>query len=101
LNSSSDSDSDPEGGELPEIITYKKEEEEEVESIPKKKLKKKRNEKNIEERVPKVTHKREVNKPKSFSISFPSYSFLLQQSKKKLLKLRLIVHNLSKQQVFR
>ncbi len=57
MNSSSDSDSDPEGGELPEIISYKKEEE----TISKKKLKKKRTEKTVEERVHKVTRKREVN----------------------------------------
>jgi hypothetical protein len=55
LNSSSDSDSDPEGGELPDIV-YKKEEQ-----TPKKKLKKKRTEKAIDERVPKIARKREVN----------------------------------------
>ncbi len=57
LNSSSDSDSDPEGGELPDI-PYRKHEE--VQELSKKQLKKKRPEKAIEERVQKLAHKREV-----------------------------------------
>jgi hypothetical protein len=52
--SSSDSDSDPEGGELPDII-YPKEKQ-------KKKFKKKRSEKAAtEERVQKLNHKRQVS----------------------------------------
>ncbi|CAF3438790.1 unnamed protein product [Rotaria socialis] len=54
-SSSSDSDSDPEGGELPDI-PYRKEE-----PPTKKKLKKKRPEKIIEERVQKLVRKRETN----------------------------------------
>ncbi|CAF2473660.1 unnamed protein product [Rotaria sp. Silwood2] len=54
-SSSSDSDSDPEGGELPDI-PYRKEDQ----SL-KKKLKKKRSEKIIEERVQRIAHKREAN----------------------------------------
>ncbi|CAF0774359.1 unnamed protein product [Rotaria sordida] len=54
--SSSDSDSDPEGGELPDI-PYRKEE-----PSLKKKSKKKRPEKIIEERVQRVARKREVNR---------------------------------------
>ncbi|CAF1931708.1 unnamed protein product [Rotaria magnacalcarata] len=55
VSSSSDSDSDPEGGELPDI-PYRKEE-----PSTKKKLKKKRPEKIIEERVQKLARKRETN----------------------------------------
>ncbi|CAM4795136.1 unnamed protein product [Rotaria magnacalcarata] len=56
VSSSSDSDSDPEGGELPDI-PYRKEE-----PSTKKKLKKKRPEKIIEERVQKLARKREMDK---------------------------------------
>lgn len=54
--SSSDSDSDPEGGELPDI-PYQKEEE----PSQKKKLKKKRSDKIAEERLQKSVRKREVS----------------------------------------
>ncbi len=54
LNRSSDSDSDPEGGELADT-PYQKEEQ-----VQKKKLKKKRSEKVSEERAQKQTRKREV-----------------------------------------
>ena len=56
LNSSSDSDSDPEGGELPDIPYRRREEEE----LIKKQVKKKRPEKAIEERVQILARKREV-----------------------------------------
>lgn len=55
FNSSSDSDSDPEGGELPDI-TYSK-----AEVVQRKKQKKKRSEKMIEERLQKINRKREVS----------------------------------------
>lgn len=55
MNSSSDSDSDPEGGELPDI-PYRKEEQ-----LTKKKNKKKRPEKIAEERTQKLARKREVS----------------------------------------
>lgn len=55
LNSSSDSDSDPEGGELPDIAYPK------TEVVQRKKLKKKRSEKMIEERIQKLNRKREVS----------------------------------------
>ncbi len=58
-NSSSDSDSDPEGGELPDIA-YPREE-----PTQKKKLKKKRTEKIVEERLLKSGRKREVKYPPS------------------------------------
>ena len=51
-SSSSDSDSDPEGGELPDIL-YSKEKE-------KKKTKKKRSEKAVEEHVEKLNPKQQV-----------------------------------------
>ena len=54
LISSSDSDSDPEGGELPDI-PYRKEK-----SLPRKKIKRKRTEKIVEEHVQRLTRKREV-----------------------------------------
>ncbi|CAF1187108.1 unnamed protein product [Adineta steineri] len=55
-SSSSDSDSDPEGGELPDIVVHKDEQ------IPKKKLKKRRSDKAIEERVEKLNRKRQMDK---------------------------------------
>ena len=55
VNRSSDSDSDPEGGELPDIAYPK------AEVIQRKKLKKKRSEKMIEERIQKLNRKREVS----------------------------------------
>jgi hypothetical protein len=58
-SSSSDSDSDPEGGELPDIA-YSREE-----PTHKKKLKKKRTEKIVEERLLKSGRKREVNPPQT------------------------------------
>lgn len=58
LNRSSDSDSDPEGGELPDI-PYRKEDKEQQQQ--KKKLKKKRSEKLAEERQQKLARKREVS----------------------------------------
>lgn len=70
LNSSSDSDSDPEGGELPDIA-YPKED-----PIQNKKLKKKRTEKIVEERSAKSTRKREVRKKDG--ISFSSNQFLFE-----------------------
>ncbi|CAF4599339.1 unnamed protein product, partial [Rotaria sp. Silwood2] len=54
--SSSDSDSDPEGGELPDI-GYTKEK-----SITKKKSKKKKNDKSNEERLQKLNHKHHMDK---------------------------------------
>jgi len=59
-STSSDSDSDPEGGELPDI-PYQKEEQEQIQ---KKKLKKKRFEKIAEERIQKLPRKREVRSKK-------------------------------------
>lgn len=58
LNSSSDSDSDPEGGELPDLA-YSKEE------MAKKKSKKKRTDKATDERSNKSIRKREVKHDKS------------------------------------
>ena len=55
LLSSSDSDSDPEGGELPDI-GYSKDS-----KLSKKKSKKHRVDKSLEERVQKANNKREVN----------------------------------------
>jgi hypothetical protein len=54
VRSSSDSDSDPEGGELPEIGFSKDK------PIQKKKIKKKRSDKAVEERNKKLAHKRQV-----------------------------------------
>jgi len=59
LNSSSDSDSDPEGGELPDLA-YSKED-----LAAKKKSKKKRTDKPTEERLNKSIRKREVKHDKS------------------------------------
>ena len=61
--SSSDSDSDPEGGEIPEISHPK------IVHAPKKKQKKRRSEKAIEDRVEKLHRKRQVNFP-LFTIFF-------------------------------
>jgi len=68
--SSSDSDSDPEGGELPEIAFRKDG------TITKKKSKKKRPEKIIEERNQKLNRKRQVNIV-LFSLSLDYHIFLL------------------------
>ena len=54
ISSSSDSDSDPEGGEVPEVPFVKEQ------SSMKKVLKKKRSERAAEERIEKLTRKREV-----------------------------------------
>ncbi|CAF4413531.1 unnamed protein product, partial [Adineta steineri] len=57
---SEDSDSDPEGGELPELPYQKELEAKEAEAeLRKKQIKKKRSEKAIEERIQKLTRKRE------------------------------------------
>lgn len=56
FSSSSDSDSDPEGGEIPDL-SYNKNE-----SGSKKKLKKKRSDKAIEDRIDKLNKKREVKR---------------------------------------
>ena len=87
LHSSSDSDSDPEGGELPEVsyrkgrgsddktngidderVRTKRVDDETGGVAPKKQSKKKRTEKAIEERVQKLARRREVNKFSSFII---------------------------------
>ncbi|CAF0797597.1 unnamed protein product [Adineta steineri] len=59
-STSEDSDSDPEGGELPELPYQKELEAKEAEAeLRKKQIKKKRSEKAIEERIQKLTRKRE------------------------------------------
>lgn len=104
-NSSSDSDSDPEGGEIPDTA-YEK-----AEQVQRKKLKKKRSEKMIEERIQKLNRKREVRnkhyKESSLSINdTPSHSPLQSSTKTNLsflllIILRLIILSLSKQQSIR
>ncbi|CAF1315913.1 unnamed protein product [Adineta ricciae] len=66
-SSSSDSDSDPEGGEIPEISHPK------IVNTPKKKQKKRRSEKTIEDRIEKLNRKRQAkeNVDKSRPIRVP------------------------------
>ncbi|UJR13507.1 hypothetical protein I4U23_000521 [Adineta vaga] len=68
-SSSSDSDSDPEGGEIPEVVMPKSE------RVLKKKQKKRRSEKAIEDRIEKLNRKRqtkeELDKPRQIRIPYP------------------------------
>ena len=68
--SSSDSDSDPEGGELLEQISRKDE------KVPKKKTKKRRSQKAMEERIEKLNLKRQVNRARKIIRSL-SQTYLL------------------------
>lgn len=71
FSSSSDSDSDPEGGELPDIYSRKDEQ-----PPRKKKVKKRRPEKAIEERVQKLNQKRQVNRFRNMIPNLPYLSFI-------------------------
>lgn len=84
--SSSDSDSDPEGGELPDINGSKDEQER------KKKFKKKRSDLPNDERQQKSNQKRQVN---IFMSLLQWFSLLLTNQINNLLTLRLCVQNLS------